>query len=107
MPDLKPVYDPADAPRRRLHLTLDLRADDLDALWHTVRNVVDELHREGRTKANMISGGHDSGFSLTLTDQGEHVTGESYREALTAYLDSVRPPGPAPVSVPEGHRPWG
>ena len=71
-------------PHRRLRLHLDLQADSLDDLWHELRQIADDLDREGREVRDVASGGYSSGYHLTLTCD-QYQTGDQYREQLEAW----------------------
>lgn len=78
------------APQRRLHLALNLDADDLDAVYHALRSIADDLDHDGRETREWTSGGSDSGFHLTLAVTDPEMTAERYYEQLKAWSDARR-----------------
>lgn len=77
-------------PKRRLHLTLDLGADDLDEVYHALRSIADDLDREQREQRDWTSGGSGSGWHLTLEVTDPAMNAERFYEALKAWSDARR-----------------
>lgn len=80
--------DPA-PPRRRLHLTLNLEADDLDELTDSLDQIAIDLRMDGREERHTTSGGYRSGYTLHLTCN-PNQTGDRFRTELAAWMKQRR-----------------
>lgn len=82
-----PTPAPAPAPKRRWVLTLDCHADELDDLV----DVLDDARRKISTGevTSSVGGGTTRGYHWQLTEDPD-MTGDRYREALTAWRDQQR-----------------
>lgn len=73
-------------PERRLHLTLDLHADDMQGIYEALQRIADDVDNEGREERDWTSGGRDSGFHLTLTVTDPDLTPAVYYERLKDWM---------------------
>lgn len=74
-------------PNRRYQVEIRMGADDLRAVIKALESIVFDLEaRKAEDEPlDMVSGGWDSGYYLSAkVDTG--ITGDSYREALAAYM---------------------
>jgi hypothetical protein len=69
-------------PKRRLHLTLDLHADDWSALGDALSDVRHAVMIDG--SMNATSGGSDAGWHVEVADNPE-MTHQAYIDALTEW----------------------
>lgn len=74
-------------PKRRLHLTVDLHADDWSALSDAFSDLRHAVFIDGST--NCTSGGSDAGWHVEVTDNPE-MTPERYRTALNEWMEARR-----------------
>lgn len=73
-------------PKRRLKLTLDLDADDLDGIYDALRSIATDTILDGREEREITSGGCDSGYHLNLTVQDAAMTGDRFRTELAVWM---------------------
>lgn len=76
-------------PKRRLHLTLDLGADDLTELTSALHLLANDLEYEGVEERTTTSGGSGSGYHLTLTCD-RLMTATKYRHDLAVWAEHRR-----------------
>lgn len=89
-------------PKRRLRLVLDLGADDLEGVYRALRCIADDLSIEGLERRIVESGGYSSGYHLDLSVTDETMTGDRFREELSAWSKARRDARAAPKSEPVG-----
>lgn len=77
-------------PKRRLHLTLDLGADDLREAASTLWNIAEEMERDGREERRVTSGGWGSGYSLTMRVTDPEMDGDRFRDELKEWAAERR-----------------
>ncbi len=78
-------------PKRRYRLVLDLQADDVAGLIHTLDHLsYDLMCGQFSTTHHVIaartSGTDDAGYHVEVIDHGEDITHEVYAQALAAWL---------------------
>ncbi len=81
----------SDYPKRRLHLKLDLWADDLLSLATALQNIATDLMIEGQetTNGQAVSAGWSSSHTMRLSCDPE-MTGDRYRTLLTERMEADR-----------------
>lgn len=89
---LESVADPT-APHRRYRATVQAHADTPAALADALREAADRVEeRETLGEWWHLSGGRDQGWHATGTED-PNATPESYRQALTEWLETRREAG--------------
>lgn len=76
------MSDTPKPPERRLRLTLDLGADDLDEIHSALIMIANSIDLDGREEREVTSGGWASGHHLKLVVTDPEMTGDRFRELL-------------------------
>lgn len=76
--------------QRRLRLTVQIDADDLDELYRSLNAIAHDVLAEGREYREVQSGGYSSSHSLLLVKAENGVDGDAYRHALSDWMQQRR-----------------
>jgi len=75
------------APRRRVVLTLNVGADEMDAVPHALRQIAWDIERGSRGPC--VSGSPSVGWNYVI-DEDTSITHESYFRAIDVHLGKTR-----------------
>lgn len=76
----------SEVPKRRLRLTLDLGADDLDELGSALHTLANDLEADGVEERDVTSGGYGSGYHLLLTVTDPAMDAERFQRDLKDWV---------------------
>lgn len=76
-------------PRRAHQFRLNLGADSIKELVHSLNQIALDIEIAGQPSANCASGGYDSGYTYEYTHDPD-MTHDVYIEALNAWLAADR-----------------
>lgn len=89
-----PVVRPMNKPQRRNHLTIDIGADDHQALIDVLRDLLWRCEAKEIliSEGNGASGGWTSGYWYSMTVDPE-MDGDRYRKELAEWIEAERRAG--------------